>query len=103
MKNSKSDEALIPNEPIASASGYTLDRVYAALRGEFDADLLELDEQVVFTDLLAEYLMGPNAEGEAFAAKMCSEGGYVGFDDQGRLVRTMPGGHVEVIEDQHHD
>lgn len=72
--------------------GYTLDRVHAALRGEFDADQLSPDEEVLFADLFANYLMQPNPENEAFVAKMFAEGGYIGEDEQGRLVRTLPGG-----------
>ena len=34
---------------------------------------------------------------DAFVAKMFAEGGYVGDDERGRLVRTLPGGGVEVI------
>lgn len=102
MEVSESDEALIPNEPIASSPGRTLDRVYAALRGELDADLLEPDEARLFMDLFAEYLARPNPEGVAMAANMYAEGGYVGDDEQGRLVRTLPGGGVEIIEGSHH-
>lgn len=100
MEVSVSDEALIPNEPIASSPGRTLDRVYAALRGEFDADLLEPDEARLFMDLFAEYLARPNPEGVALAAMMYTEGGYVGEDEQGRLIRTLPNGGLEVISDQ---
>jgi hypothetical protein len=98
MKKSGTDEALIPNESIGSSPGRTLDRVYAALRGEFDADLLEPDEEMLFMDLFAEHLMGPHPEDDALVAKMYAEGGYVGDDEQGRLVRTLPGGGVEIIE-----
>ncbi|HEV2679529.1 MAG TPA: hypothetical protein VGV14_03440 [Rhodanobacter sp.] len=44
-------------------------------------------------------MAGPNPERDAFVAKMYAEGGYVGEDDQGRLVRTLPGGGVEIVED----
>jgi len=79
-------------------SGYTLDRVHAAIRGEFDADKLSPDEEVLFADLFACYLAQPNPEDEAFVAKMFAEGGYVGEDEQGRLVRTLPGGGLELID-----
>ena len=75
-----------------------LGRVEAALRGEFDADQLDDDEQRIFMDLFAVRMMGPNPESDALAAKMRDEGGYVGLDDQDNLVRTLPGGGVEVIE-----
>ncbi|WP_189442457.1 hypothetical protein [Rhodanobacter panaciterrae] len=35
---------------------------------------------------------------EAFVAKMFAEGGYEGEDEQGRMVRTLPGWGVEVID-----
>ena len=82
---------------VESGPGFTLDRVRAALTGEFDADNLSEDEARIFMDEFAAYLMGPNAESEALAEKMRQEGGYVGEDEQGRLVRTLPGGGVEVI------
>lgn len=99
MNTPESDEALIPDEPCRSSPGRTLRRVYAALRGEFDADQLEPDEARIFSDLWGLYMAGPNPERDAFVAKMYAEGDYVGEDDQGRLVRTLPGGGVEIIED----
>lgn len=99
MDTPESDEALIPDEPRGSLPGRTLGRVYAALRGEFDADQLEPDEARIFHDLWAVYMAGPNPERDAFVAKMRAEGGYVGEDDQGRLVRTLPGGGLELIGD----
>lgn len=95
----ESGEALIPDDPTESPPGRTLDRVHAALRGEFDADQLEPDEARIFHDLWAVYMAGPNPERDAFVAKMRAAGGYVGEDDQGRLVRTLPGGGLELIED----
>jgi len=83
---------------MCSSPGRTLRRVHAALRGEFDADQLEPDEARIFADLWGVYMAGPNSERDAFVAKMYTEGGYVGEDDQGRLVRTLSGGGVEVIE-----
>lgn len=99
MNTNESDESLIPEEPLESSPGHTLDRVYAALRGEFDADLLSPDEERLFHDMWAVYMAGPNPERDAFVAKMFAEGGYVGEDGQGRLVRTLPGGGFEVIAD----
>lgn len=75
-----------------------LSRVRAAVAGQLDADTLNDAEAAAFMDAWAVYQMGPNPESEAFAARMRAEGGYVGEDDQGRLVRTLPGGGVEVIE-----
>lgn len=36
-----------------------------------------------------------------FVARMIVEGGYVGDDLYGRLVRTLPGGGVEFIDEAH--
>jgi hypothetical protein len=78
--------------------GYTLERIEAALRGEFDADQLSDDEQRIFMDMFAAMLMERDSESEALAAQMRDEGGYVGLDEHDNLVRTLPGGGVEVIE-----
>jgi len=83
---------------VESGPGFTLDRVRAALQGEFNADLLDVDEERLFMDLFAQYLSQPNAENEAFTAKMLAEGGYVGEDDNGRLIRTLPGGGFEYVD-----
>jgi len=95
----ESDESLIPGGFAESSPGRTLARVHAALRGEFDAHQLEPDEARIFDELWTTYMAGPNPERDAFVAKMREEGGYVGEDDQGRLVRTLPGGGIELIRD----
>lgn len=77
----------------------TLDRIRAAIAEELDADELDDGEFHLFMALFADYLMKPNSESDALAVKMLSEGGYVGDDDQGRLVRTLPGGGVERIDE----
>jgi hypothetical protein len=97
LNTPEADEYLIPDESLSSP-GRTLDRVYAAIRGEFDADQLEPDEERLFHDMWGVYMAGPNPERDAFVAKMHAEGGYVGEDEQGRLVRTLSGGGIEVIE-----
>ena len=96
MNTSESDEELIPDESLSS-SGRVLDRVHAAIRGEFDADQLEPDEERLFHDMWSVYIAGPNPELDALVTKMHAEGGYVGEDDRGRLVRTLPDGGIEVI------
>ena len=73
------------------------ERVRAALAGELSADDLDADESRVFHVLWSEYMAGPNPERDAFVAKMYADGGYVGEDDQGRLVRTLPGGGIETL------
>lgn len=77
-------------------------RVVAALEGrDGGADGLDDDERELFDELLGEALDAPSAESEAFYAKLREQGGGVGYDDQDRLVRGLPGGGVEVIEEPH--
>jgi Protein of unknown function (DUF2384) len=99
MTGPESDESLIPPGTLKSSPGRTLDRVRAALQGEFSADLLEPDEERLFHDMWAVYMAGPNPERDALVAKMYAEGGYVGEDERGRLVRTLTGGGIEVIHE----
>jgi hypothetical protein len=82
-----------------SSRGRTLDRVRAAVQGEFRADLLEPDEERLFHDMWAVNMAGPNPERDALVAKMYAEGGYVGEDESGRLIRTVAVGGVEVIHE----
>jgi len=96
MNNHDIGESLVPPE---SDPGYTLERVRAAARGEFDADLLEPDEERLFHNMWSVYMVGPNPERDGFVAKMRAEGGYVGEDEQGRLVRTIAGGGIEILQD----
>jgi hypothetical protein len=97
MSKPEADEGLIPDESLPSP-GRTLDRVYAAIRCKFDADRLEPDEERLFHDMLGVYLAGQNPERNMFVTMMRAEGGYVGEDEAGRLVRTLRGGGIEVIK-----
>jgi hypothetical protein len=83
--------------PTLDQAGYA--RVHDALAYQISADDLDADEARVFMGLWGNYMAGPNPERDAFVAKMYAEGGYVGDDEQGRLVRTLPGGGIEVIEE----
>lgn len=74
-----------------------LERVLAAMAGALDADTLNDSESLMFMELFTEYMSKPNPETVAHATMMRSEGGYVGLDENGRLVRTLPGGDVELI------
>lgn len=74
-------------------------RVVAALDGRGDASQLDVDESELFDELLGEALETPTAEELAFFAKMHEEGGGIGYDEQGRLVRGLPGGGVEVLRE----
>lgn len=76
-----------------------LDHVLAATAGALDADMLNDSESRMYMALLAEYMSKPNVESIAHAAMMRNEGGYVGLDEQGRLIRTLPGDGIELIGD----
>lgn len=74
-------------------------RVVAALEGRGDADALDSDERELFDELFGEALAMPTPQTVALLAKLREEGGGVGYDEQGRLVRGLPGGGVEVLRD----
>ena len=82
---------------IEGAPGFTLDRTRAALNGEFDADLLSFAERALFDEGLGQALAQPSDKELATFAQMAQEGGGVGYNEQGELVRALPGGAVEVI------
>jgi hypothetical protein len=83
---------------IEKTGGFTLDRVRAALTGEFSVDDLADAEQEAFFDLLDEHFDRPSPAAEQFFAARRTTGGGVGRDEQGRLVRALPGGGSEAID-----
>lgn len=87
-------------QAVEGAPGYTLDRVRAALDGRLSADALEPDEREIFDDQLGEAFSTPSAKAQAFFANRRQRGGGIGYDDEGRLVRGLPGGQVEVLADK---
>ncbi|WP_139350858.1 hypothetical protein [Rhodanobacter sp. C01] len=99
MNVSESDEALIPPREydgrLYQASNGRWGFVIKA-DGEFVLRADDYDDQgearAGMCDFLEPYVNG------AFVAKMFAEGGYVGEDEQGQLVRTLPGGGVEVVD-----
>ncbi|HWX65761.1 MAG TPA: hypothetical protein VNZ27_04955 [Rhodanobacter sp.] len=80
-------------------SGHTLERVQAALEGRYDPDQLAPSERKIFDDLLGQVLAVPTTEELAFFAQMREQGGGVGYDELGRLVRGLPNGDSEIIDD----
>jgi len=100
MNPNESDESLIPPDEEEG-------RVYQAPNGKWgfviEVNGAEVVRQGSYDDEdEAREDMGEFMESywtRAFVAKMYAEGGYVGEDEQGRLVRTLPGGGVEVIEE----
>lgn len=82
---------------IENAPGFTLDRVRAALEGRFDPAELSKQERVYYYDLLDDHMARPGRDEEANLRKLVDAGGAVGIDEEGRLVRSLPGGRTEVI------
>lgn len=86
-------------QAIEAAPGFTLDRVRAALEGQFSPTDLSDDEQEIYYDLLADRR---NARMEkrraAFAQELLQQPGNVGYDKDGNLVQTLGDGKVEILE-----
>lgn len=82
---------------VEATPGMTLDRVRAALAGQVDPGELEEGEFALFDDLLDQRMTLPTADALAFRARLRRTPGKVGYDESGRLVRTLPGGGVETI------
>jgi len=99
MNISESDKALIPPSECdgrlyqmpSGQWGFVIeaDGKFILRTGGYDN---EDEARMGMCDFLEPYV------NEAFVAKMFAEGGYVGEDEQGRLVRTLPGGGVELID-----
>lgn len=68
-----------------------------ALDGRVPVADLDDDGHALFYDFFA--FVGPHPEAVRFFADLRERGGGVGDDDQGRLVRGVPGGGVEVVRD----
>ena len=75
-------------------------RVSAARRGLLPFDALSELERAYFLDLLDDDLFVPDAETHAYFKTMVDAGGAVGEDEQGRLIRSLPGGQFETIDDR---
>ncbi|MDR0716521.1 MAG: ParD-like family protein [Azoarcus sp.] len=85
-------------QAIESVPSFTTERMRAALQGRLDADRLDAAEREIYEDLAGEALASPlPAELEFFDA-LRREGGAVGFDGEGRLVRGLPEGGAEAIK-----
>ncbi|MGO4221489.1 hypothetical protein AB4Y64_06490 [Lysobacter sp. TAF61] len=74
-----------------------LARVRDALDGHVPVGDLDDDGHELFYDFFP--FVGPHPEMVKFFAQMRERGGGVGHDDQGRLVRGLPGGGVDVVRD----
>lgn len=73
-------------------------RVQAVFDATMSYDELTDAEYAVY-ELECDRLIGePSAAEEAFFAQRRLEGGGVGYDESGNLVRGLPGGGTEIIE-----
>ncbi len=86
-------------QAVEAVPGFDMQRVRAALNGRLDAELLSHDERLAFEESLGEALDTPSAKSVQSMNKLRYEGGAVGYDEHGRLVRRLAGGGIEVIED----
>ena len=86
---------------VEHSPAFDRNRVNAALAGKLGAEELSDEETEVFLDQLGEAMeTQETASGKAFWAKLKAEGGGVGVDEAGRLVRGLPDGTVEVLKDK---
>ena len=84
---------------VEHSPAFDRNRVKAALAGQLDADTLSAEETEVYFAELGEAMETiETPSGKAFWAKLKAEGGGVGVDDAGRLVRGRPDGSVEVLK-----
>jgi len=74
-------------------------RVKAALNGQLDAQRLSRSERSAFDDSLGSALAIPSAKSVQEMTIICEAGGAIGYDKHGRLVRTLPGGGIEILEE----
>jgi hypothetical protein len=72
--------------------------VRAALDGQLDAQLLTQSERLAFEENLGSVLASPSAKSIQNMKALRESGRAVGYDEQGRLARTLPGGEWEVLE-----
>ncbi|WP_435104905.1 TA system antitoxin ParD family protein [Arhodomonas sp. AD133] len=84
---------------VETTPGFTLDRVRAAFEQRFDPDDLTAAEREIFEDLRGAAMDAPSKAKDDFLAELRQRTGTVGYDERGRLVRTLPDGGVEVLEE----
>ncbi|WP_143161151.1 hypothetical protein [Pollutimonas bauzanensis] len=79
-------------QPVESVPGFDIDRVRAALNGQLDVRLLSRNELMAFEESLGNALATPSAKSTQDMKTLRDAGGAVGYDEQGHLIRTLPGG-----------
>ena len=72
-------------------------RIQSAREGRLPFEDLSEAERVYFLDLLDGDLFNPDAETVAYFLALANEGGAVGEDESGHLVRSLPGGGIEPV------
>jgi hypothetical protein len=82
-----------------NAPGFTLDRARAAIEGRFDPAELSSEERAFYYDLLDDVMANPKPAEVDVAVRRGAQAGAVGYDDKGCLVRRLPNGEVEAIEE----
>lgn len=96
-------QAILPHDlnPLQHLAEHASDADLDALRHAFAHGSTKLPE-ALWPELdrltLAEQWL-PSESTIAFANHMREAGGYVGEDDQGRLIWTLPGGDVDVLRE----
>lgn len=86
-------------QAVESVPGFDIDRVRAALNGQLDVQLLSRNELMAFEESLGNAMAAPSTKSIQDMKALREAGGAVGYDEQGRLIRTLPGGGFEVLED----
>lgn len=82
----------------AQLDAAAISRVQAVFDGAMSYDELTDAEYAVY-EVECDRLIGePSEAEEAFFAQRRREGGGVGYDESGNLVRGAPGGGTEIIE-----
>lgn len=76
------------------------ERVQAAMDGKVPFDDLSESERVYLLEAFENELFTPNAETAAYFQSLVEAGGAVGLDEDGRLVRSVPGGALEPLQDE---
>lgn len=84
---------------VETTPGFTLDRVRAAFEQRFDPEDLTAAEREIFEDLRGAAMDAPSKAKDDFLAELRQRSGAVGYDERGRLVRTLPDGGVEVLQE----
>lgn len=76
-----------------------IDRARDAIEGHLDPAYLTQEERSRYYEYLDGVMANPTAEQIAAAHERGMRPGAIGYDEYGRLVRRLPDGRIEVIDD----